>query len=120
MTAARSRRGVTGPPLAVTLLALASLSATPVPETFTGVITDSECAAGSHADMRMGPTDGECVKACVDAHGALYVLRNDARTYELGGQGSPQALAGRAVIVIGTLSEDGGTIQVESIAARQP
>src|SRR5579884_4020573 len=41
---------------------------------FTGVITDDMCAGVGHARMRMGPTDAECTKACISAHGAAYVL----------------------------------------------
>ena len=57
-------------------LAIASLIAAPAGsrQTFTGVITDSMCANGDHSRMRMGPTDAECTIACVDVHGATYVL----------------------------------------------
>lgn len=51
-----------------------ALVAQPGKNTFTGSITDSECATGDHSHMRMGPTDAECTKACVEIHGAQYVL----------------------------------------------
>lgn len=89
--------------------------------TFTGVVTDSECDDGSHARMRMGETDAECVLACVDAHGARFVLRDNRAgpkvTYELTDQKKPAAFAGREVVVTGTLDTAGRTITVESIAA---
>jgi hypothetical protein len=87
-----------------------------VPDTFTGIVTDSECP-GSHAAMRMGPTDAECVKACIDAHGASYILFDGKRTYGLSDQRTPASLAGRRVSVTGTLDESGRTIEVSAIAA---
>lgn len=100
----------------VTLLSLASLSAA-APQTFTGVVGDSECAAGSHAGMRMGPSDAECTKACVDAHGATYVLYDGARAYALSDERAAEPFAGRRVRVVGTLDEPTRTIQVDSITA---
>jgi hypothetical protein len=86
------------------------------PDTFTGVIADSECAQGNHATMRMGPTDAACVKACVEAHGASYVLYDGTRPYALSDQRAPQAFAGAKVTVTGTLDDERRTIRVESIA----
>ena len=60
------------------LLAVAAL----VPQerrTFTGVITDDMCSTGDHSRMRMGPTDAECVVACVQEHDAAYVLADGAK-----------------------------------------
>jgi hypothetical protein len=85
------------------------------PDTFTGVIADSECAQGNHATMRMGPTDAACVKACVEAHGASYVLYDGTRPYALSDQRAPQAFAGAKVTVTGTLDSSGKVIQVESM-----
>jgi hypothetical protein len=86
-------------------------------QSFSGVISDSECDAGSHAQMRMGSDDAECTKACVDAHGASYVLWDGTRAYLLSDQRAPQAHAGRRVVVIGTLDAATRTIAVESITA---
>jgi hypothetical protein len=108
--------------LVVTLLATAFL-AFPVRvrpqalQTFTGVITDSECANGNHAPMGMGSTDAECVRACIDAHGAVYVLFDGASSYSLSDQKSPEPLAGKRVTVTGTLDAATKTIRVQSIAA---
>ena len=85
--------------------------------TFTGTITDSMCASGNHTQMRMGPTDAECTIACVDAHGALFVLADGTNAYRLSDQKSPEKLAGKKVTVTGTLNTSTRTIQVESITA---
>lgn len=98
------------------LFALASLSVTAAPERFVGVIADSECGS-SHEHMRMGPTDAECTKACIDAHGANYVLYDGQRTFTLSDQRTPQPFAGRRVAVLGTLDSTGKVITVESIGA---
>lgn len=100
------------------VLAVASLSAAPPPETFTGVITDDMCAnTAGHSTMRMGSTDAECARACVAAHGASYVLYTDANVYVLSDQKSPDRFAGQRVTVTGTLDAKTKTIRVESIAA---
>jgi hypothetical protein len=97
------------------LLAIAAVSGAPETRTFTGTISDEMCA-GSHAQMRMGPTDAECTKACVDAHGAAYVLTDGKRVYTLNGR-QVDKFAGQKVKVVGTLDEKGTTINVESIGA---
>ena len=99
------------------LLAIGALSAAPAKQTFTGVITDSMCAISSHASMRMGPTDAECTRACVDLHGATYVLLDGKNVYALSDQKTPDKLAGQKVRVVGTLDAKTKTIQVESMAA---
>jgi hypothetical protein len=52
-------------------------------QTFTGVITDSMCANGDHSAMQMGPTDAKCTNACIDSHGASYVLYDGKQAYLL-------------------------------------
>lgn len=84
---------------------------------FTGVITDDMCAGVGHARMRMGPTDAECTKACISAHGAAYVLEAGKTVYKLSDQQTPERFAGQKVIVTGTLDARTMTIKVESIAA---
>ena len=88
-----------------------------VRQTFAGTITDSECAAADHSRMRMGPTDAECVAACITYHGASYVLYDGKDTYTLSDQKTPQKFAGRKVTVTGTLDAKRKSIQVQSIAA---
>ena len=100
-----------------TLLALAALSAAPATQAFTGIITDSMCATGNHAPMRMGPTDAECTVACISAHGATYVLNDGRNVYELSDQRTPERFAGQKVRITGTLDTRTKTITVDSITA---
>lgn len=103
-------------PLILQVVAVAALAAAPAPkQTFIGVITDSMCDTGDHSHMRMGPTDGECTRACIDEHGATYVLYDGKQTYNLSDQKTPEKFAGQKVRIAGTL--DAKTIQVESITA---
>ena len=104
--------------LAVGLLGLAALAPAQRAQTFNGTITDEMCATkAGHATMRMGPTDAECTKACVTAHGASYVLFNGTDVYSLSDQKTPEQYAGQKVRVVGTLDAKTKTIQVDSIAA---
>ena len=98
------------------LLAGAALAA-PATQTFTGVITDSECGSAGHAVMRMGPTDAECTYACIQAHGASYVLLVGKIVYNLTNQQLPEKFAGARVRVTGTLDAKTRTIKVDSITA---
>jgi hypothetical protein len=102
---------------AVILLAIAVLSAAPAKQTFTGTITDSMCANGDHSQMKMGPTDAECTLACVDVHGAAYVLYDGKKAWTLSDQKTPEKFAGKRVTVTGTPDAKTMTIQVVSITA---
>jgi Protein of unknown function (DUF5818) len=95
----------------------AVLTVAPGKQTFTGIITDDVCAGVGHAQMRMGPTDAECTVACIQAHGATYVLYDGKNTYALSDQKTPEKFAGQKVKVVGTVDLKTKTIQVESIAA---
>ncbi len=99
------------------LLMIGARAAQPGKPTFTGAITDSMCATGDHSHMQMGPTDAACTVACVNAHGALYVLWDGKEAYTLSDQKSPEQFAGKKVTVTGTLDAKTKTIQVASIAA---
>jgi len=101
--------------LIAVVLAGASLSGTQDARTFSGVISDSECGRDGHVSMRMGPTDGECTKACVAAHGGAYVLVTTEEVYGLSDQQTPEAFAGQRVTVRGTLDARSGTIRVDAI-----
>jgi len=104
--------------LLLAFLAVTTLSGAPK-RTFAGVITDEMCATkAGHATMRMGSNDAECTIACVDAHGAQYVLYDGRTAYWLSDQKAPIQFAGRKVKVTGTLDPKTRTIQVDSIAAR--
>jgi hypothetical protein len=101
----------------VLVLGLGALSSSAQEQTFTGVITDSMCAYTGHAAMKMGPTDADCTRACVEAHGAQFVLLDGKNVYMLSDQKTPDAFAGSKVTVTGTLDAKTKTIQVKSIAA---
>ena len=91
--------------------------AAPGKQTFTGVITDHMCAETGHAAMRMGPTDAECTKACVAAHGASYVLLDGKQIYTLSDQKLPEKFAGQKVKVVGILDAKKKALTVDSITA---
>jgi hypothetical protein len=97
------------------ILALTALSAAPRSQTFIGTITDSMCGNAGHSSMRMGPTDAECTNACIDAHGATYVLYDGKHVYMLSDQQLPGTLAGRRVKIVGTLDARTKTIKVDSM-----
>jgi hypothetical protein len=104
--------------LALATLSLATQSGAQAKRTFTGTITDSMCAnAAGHSAMRMGPTDADCTRACVTAHGATYVLYSGTDVYELSDQRTPEKFAGEKVRVTGTLDAKTKTIRVDSITA---
>ena len=102
--------------LIVSLFAIAAL-APAASRMFTGTITDSMCANADHSSMRMGPTAGECTKACVEEHDAKFVLYDGKEAYVLSDQRTPEEFAGRKVTVRGTLDAKTKTIQVDSMAA---
>jgi hypothetical protein len=99
------------------LLALAAVSAAPAKTTTVGTITDDMCATTGHAAMRMGPTDAACTKACVDVHGAAYVLLAGKQVYTLSDQKTPETFAGQKVKVVGTIDAKTKAIHVDSITA---
>jgi hypothetical protein len=99
------------------MLALAAMAPGQGARTFTGVISDSECSSTDHSHMRMGPTDADCVTACIAEHGAAYVLIDGKNVYALSDQKAPEKLAAKKVTIVGTLDAKGKTIQVQSISA---
>jgi uncharacterized protein DUF5818 len=103
--------------LGIAGLSVALLAAAQGKQKFTGKITDDECPTSNHEAMQMGPTDAECTIACVEVHGASYVLYDGAHAYRLSDQKAPKQFAGQKVTVTGTLDSKTSTIQVDSIAA---
>ena len=101
----------------LTLLAAASLSAAQGRQTFTGTITDNMCARADHSQMQMGPTDADCTRECIRAHGATYVLYDGKDAYTLSDQETPSKFAGQKVRVTGMLDAKTRTIKVNSITA---
>src|SRR5438128_2571262 len=97
------------------LIVVATLATAQGKQKFTGTVTDSMCPAADHSRMRMGSTDGECAIACINAHGAAYVLYDGKDAYTLSGPQSPEKFAGKRVSVTGTMDAKTKTIQVESI-----
>ena len=93
----------------------ATLTAAPAKQTFTGIITDSMCDKGDHSQMRMGPTDPECAKACIADHGASYNLYDGKESYILSDQQTAEKFVAKKVSVVGTLDAKSKMIQVESI-----
>jgi len=104
-------------PLLFSLLIIAALAGAPAKRKFTGAITDSMCATADHSRMRMGPMDAECTVACINEHGALYVLYDGKEAYPLSDQQTPEKFAGKKVTVTGTLDAKTKTIHVDSINA---
>jgi len=119
VSAARSTRAMKHLILSLLLILLAAavLAAAPPKQTFTGTITDSMCDKADHSQMQMGPTDAACTLACVDVHGAMYVLYDGKNAYALSDQKTPAKFAGKKVRVVGTLDAKSKTIEVESISA---
>lgn len=103
--------------LLVIVLLMAALTAAPDTRKFTGVITDSMCENADHSRMKMGPTDAECTIACINEHGALYVLYDGKDAYTLSDQRTPEKFAAKKVTVTGTLDAKTMTIRVDSINA---
>ncbi len=101
------------------LLIVAALAASPAKQTFTGIITDDNCPTADHSRMRMGPTDAECAKACIEAHGAQYGLYDGKTFYTLSDQKTSEKFVTKKVRVTGTLDAKTKTIQVESITAEK-
>src|ERR1700683_544094 len=99
------------------LVTIALLSGAPGSRRFTGIVTDRMCATAYHSRMKLGPTDAECPIACIDEHGALYVLYDGKEVYTLSDQRMPEKFAGKKVTVTGTLDAKTKTIKMDSIAA---
>ncbi len=102
---------------AVLILGLGSVSAGQAPQTFVGTISDSMCATDGHAGMRMGPTDADCTRMCVLAHGANYVLVTGDVAYVLSDPAASEKFAGQRVRVAGELDAKTKTLRVQSITA---
>jgi hypothetical protein len=103
--------------LAIILLAVTALTAAAARQTFTGIVTDSMCDRGDHSQMRMGPTDVECAKACNSDHGSSYVLYDGKDAYTLSDQKTAEKFLAQKVSVTGALDAKTKVIQVDSITA---
>lgn len=94
----------------------APLTAPTEEQTWNAHITDSMCGTEHMMD---GMSDPECAVACreMGADYALFVPETEA-VYGIANQEKVAEFAGTDVVVTGTLSEDGATVTVASIAAR--
>ena len=79
-----------------------------VQTSWTGVVSDNECAATKH--------DKACIEKCVAA-GAKYVLVSKGKAYTLDAQDKLKGMGGQRVKVTGTLSGP-DAISVSSVSAR--
>ena len=103
-------------PLLLLLVTVALLQAKSGAQSVNGVITESECADANHALMRMGDTDAECAKACVESHGATWLLFDGKMAWALSDQKAPAEFAGKRVVVTGAVDTKAKRITVQSIA----
>ena len=99
----------------ISLFVLGALVPVQSSQKFSGIITDGMCPKADHSRMRMGATDAECAIACVDAHGALYVLYDGNEVFTLSDQQTSEKFAGKKVIVTGELDTKTKLIRVSSI-----
>lgn len=81
---------------------------------FKGAVTDDMCG---RKHMAEGLTAKDCADQCVAA-GSKYALfvPGDAKTYVIDNQDKAKEFAGEDVVVKGSVSEDGKTIRLSSIA----
>lgn len=81
------------------------------PQTFSGMVTDSNCGARHSKDGDL--SSAECTHACVRG-GARYTLVDGEKVFYLNGRsGQLEKAAGQRVQVRGT--REGDTIQVDSV-----
>jgi hypothetical protein len=112
----------------IVILALVSVAFSEDKKTFTGEISDSQCATNvhsrtrSHAEMTthgtMGKNAAECVRKCVE-NGGQFVLVTPYEVYKLSDQNAPAEFAAQKVKIAGTLDPKTKTIKVETITAAQ-
>ena len=73
------------------------------------------CPTGDHSNMQMGSDDTECTNACIENHGAAYMLYDGKQAYFLSDQKMPKKFAGKKVVVTGTVDGAKKTIHVETM-----
>ena len=78
---------------------------------WTGYIADTSCAVKKGED----PGHAGCAKKCIGG-GADAVLASGGKVFKLDNQENAKKFAGQKVLLKGTLSEDGVSIAVKSIA----
>ncbi len=97
-----------------TLFLIAAVLPAAGAQVYTGVITDSMCAA-NHKMMKITP-ESKCVIECVRMGGdTRYALWDGKNVYKLSDQQTPEKFAAQKVRVTGTLYTKTGIIKVEKI-----
>jgi hypothetical protein len=81
-------------------------------ETFSGVVTETMCAA-RHTMMKDQPDD-KCIKMCVKGS-SEYALFDGQNVFKLSDQSKPAKFASQKVKVTGTLNQKTKTIKITSI-----
>jgi hypothetical protein len=91
----------------------------PALQTFTGVISDGQCAAkGGHAEIMKKAsvnTAANCTRGCARRHGYVLYDPGSKKIYKLSDQERPAGLADQRVKIKGTLDKSTQTIYVSSI-----
>lgn len=113
----RARPAITIIAVCTGLVTTTWIAAAQAKQTIVGTITDDMCATADHSKMRMGSNDAECAKACVDAHGAAYVVFDGKVAYGLSDQKTAATLVAKRVRVIGTVDPKTKKITVDSMRA---
>jgi hypothetical protein len=99
-------------PLLLTLSLSGLLAAATMPQTITGIITDTMC--GAKHNMTKGQPDDECARLCVK--GAREFALYDGKTlWKLSDQKTPARFAAKQVKVTGAADPKTMTIKVTSI-----
>ena len=88
-------------------------------QTFTGVISDGQCALkGGHKEIMQKArvnTAANCVKGCARRYGFVLYDPATKKVYKLNDQERPAEVAGKRVKVKGALNKETQTIFVSSI-----
>ena len=109
------------------LLSVTALPAKSAPKTFSGQISDSQCALNvhskthSHNEMleggHMGKDPSECAQMCVHDMGGAYVLISKGGIYKPDNQNAADAYPGKEVQIEGVLNAKDNSLHVINIKA---
>ncbi|HLH10171.1 MAG TPA: hypothetical protein VKW78_23250 [Terriglobales bacterium] len=113
----------------ICFLAATALWAANSTKTYTGRISDSQCALNihskthSHTEMlqggHMGKDPADCARMCVREMGGAYVLITKTAIYKLDDQKAADAFVGKSVKVAGTLDAANHMLHVVSMKAAE-
>jgi len=112
---------------AVVVLSLLVFAADKREQQFAGVISDSQCAYNVHSQTHshremlqqhtMGGSEADCVRTCVKIGGSYVLLTKENRVWQLSDQKTAAKVPAQRVVVRGTPSADGKSIEVAAITA---